>query len=87
LIYKLLIDDKIIKDLKKIDKKWQIKILETIKKNIIKNPYIGKKLVGNLSAYYKYRVGNYRIIYEIIEKNVVIVIIKIKHRKDVYRNN
>ncbi|MDM8567873.1 type II toxin-antitoxin system RelE/ParE family toxin, partial [Candidatus Halobeggiatoa sp. HSG11] len=54
---------------------------------LVKNPYAGKKLVGNLSEYYRYRVGNYRIIYEIIEEDIVVVIIKIKHRKDIYRND
>ncbi|MDM8564967.1 type II toxin-antitoxin system mRNA interferase toxin, RelE/StbE family [Candidatus Halobeggiatoa sp. HSG11] len=85
--YKFFIDDNVIKDLKKIDKKWQVKILDVIKTKLVKNPYAGKKLVGNLSEYYRYRVGNYRIIYEIIEEDIVVVILKIKHRKNIYRND
>lgn len=84
MIYELLIDDKVINDLKKIDKKWQGKILNVIKNKLVNNPYQGKKLVGDLSSYYRYRVGNYRIIYEIIEQEVVVIIVKVKHRKDVY---
>jgi mRNA interferase RelE/StbE len=87
LTYKFFIDDKVIKDLKKIDKKWQVKILDVIKTKLIKNPYAGKKLVSDLSEYYRYRVGNYRIIYEIIAEDIVVVIIKIKHRKDIYKND
>jgi len=34
---------------------------------------------------YRYRVGDYRIIYQISDQTVTIVIIKISHRKDVYR--
>jgi len=85
LAYKLLFDDKVSKDLKKIDKSWQKKILEAIKTKLVKNPYIGKKLVGDLSSYYRYRINDYRIIYEILEDEIVLVVIKIKHRKDVYK--
>lgn len=83
--YKLLFDDKVKKDLKTIDKFWQKKILELIKTKLIDNPYVGKKLVGELSNYYRYRVGDYRVIYEIVDNEVLIVVIKIKHRKDVYK--
>ncbi len=83
--YKLLFDDKVTKDLKNIDKPWQKKILEAIKTKLLKDPYIGKKLVGDLSSYYRYRVNDYRVIYEILEHEIILVVIKIKHRKDVYK--
>ena len=83
--YKLLIDDKVIKDLKQIDKFWQKKIIEVIKTKLRENPYLGKPLVGNLSPYYRLRVADYRIIYEINEGEVVIIVLKIAHRKDVYK--
>ena len=83
--YKLLFDDKVSKDLKQIDKHWQKKILEAIKTKLVNDPYIGKKLVGDLSSFYRYRVSDYRIIYEILEDEIVLVAIKIKHRKDVYK--
>ena len=83
--YKLLFDDKVSKDLKKIDKHLQKKILEAIKTKLVADPYIGKKLVGELSSYYRYRVHDYRVIYEIVENEIILVIIKIKHRKDVYK--
>ena len=35
--------------------------------------------------YYRIRQGNYRIIYEIVDEVVTITVIKIGHRKDVYR--
>ncbi len=83
--YRLLFDDKVAKDLKKIDKQWQKNILEAIKTNLVNDPYIGKKLVGDLSSYYSYRINDYRVIYEIIEDEIVLIVIKIKHRKDVYK--
>lgn len=82
--YQLVFDDKVIKDLKKIDAAWQRKILEAIKTKLPGNPFSGKKLVGDLSPYYRLRVGDYRVIYEIIEQQIIINVIRIRHRKDVY---
>jgi mRNA interferase RelE/StbE len=85
LSYKLLIDDKVIKDLKQIDRVWQKKILEVIKNKLLQNPYIGKPLVGNLSPYYRLRIADYRVIYEVKGDEVLLIVIKISHRKDVYK--
>ena len=84
-IYKIVFDKKVIKDLKKIDKTWQKKIIQTIETTLTTQPYSGKKLVGNLSDYFRIRVGNYRIIYEIFDEVVTVEIIKIKHRKNIYK--
>ena len=83
-MYKIVFDKKVLKDLKKIDKTEQIKILTEIENKLSVNPYIGKKLVGKLSDFYRYRVGNYRVIYLIYEKIIEIEIVKIGHRKDIY---
>ena len=84
-MYKLFIDDKVVKDLRKIDKTWQTKIIANIKTKLVKDPYLGKKLVGDLSPYYRYRVGDYRVLYEIVESKVLIIVVKIKNRKNVYK--
>lgn len=52
---------------------------------IAENPYSGKSLVGNLKGYYSYRVRNYRILFEIEEKESLVYIEKIESRKEVYR--
>ena len=82
--YKILIDDKVIKDLKTIDKTWQKRILHKIETVLAENPYRGKRLVGDLSPYWRLRVGNYRIIYEIEEECIIVEVIRIKHRKKAY---
>lgn len=84
MVYTLRIDDKVIKDLKKIDKTWQKHILVKMKTTLISDPYLGKKLVGNLSPFWRMRVGDYRIIYAIEEELVTVEVIKIRHRKEVY---
>lgn len=83
--YQLLFDDKVVKDLKKIDKLWQKKIINTIKEKLPINPYIGKKLVGDLAPYYRLIVGDYRVVYDIEELEIIVTVIRIRHRKDIYR--
>jgi len=83
-MYKLLIDDRVVNDLQKIDQVWRVKILTAIKIKLIENPYLGKKLVGDLSPYYRLRVGDYRVLYEVIENEVTVIVVKVKHRKNVY---
>ena len=46
---------------------------------------MGKPLSGKLSSYWRYRVGRYRILVELLDKELVIVNITIGHRKDVYK--
>ena len=82
--YTLKIDDKVIKDLKKIDKTWQKRILSKMKTTLIEDPYSGKKLVGNLSPFWRLRVGDYRVIYAIEEEIVTVEVVKVRHRKEVY---
>ena len=43
------------------------------------------KMKGD-NPFYKVRIGNYRIIYEIHENKLLILVVKIGHRKDVYKN-
>lgn len=80
-MYKLLIDDKVVKDLRKIDRVWRVKILAAIKTKLIECLHLGKKLVGDLSPYYRLRVGDYRVLYEAIGNEVTVIVAKVKHRK------
>ncbi len=53
--------------------------------NISQDPYKATALTGNLKGYYSYRVGDYRIIYEIIKQKLLVYIEKIEHRREVYK--
>jgi mRNA interferase RelE/StbE len=52
---------------------------------IADNPYLAKPLVGNLSGYYSYRIGDYRILFEIDRKKLIVYIEKISHRNIAYK--
>ncbi|HIY57884.1 MAG TPA: type II toxin-antitoxin system RelE/ParE family toxin [Candidatus Tetragenococcus pullicola] len=75
------------KTLKKMDKFQSSMIISWIEKNLIgtENPKVhGKDLVGNKSGLWRYRVGDYRIIADIQEETVTILIVNIGHRRDIY---
>lgn len=74
------------KNVKNIPKKDLIKIKSKIDEICLVLPDpTTTKMRGN-NDFHKVRFGNYRIIYEIHEDCLVILIIKVGHRKDVYRN-
>ncbi|MEI6706939.1 MAG: type II toxin-antitoxin system RelE/ParE family toxin [Methylococcales bacterium] len=51
------------------------------------NPYPAntKKLKGSAKACFRVRTGNYRIIYEVHNQELIIEVIEVGHRKDIYR--
>ncbi|RKX78449.1 MAG: type II toxin-antitoxin system mRNA interferase toxin, RelE/StbE family [Spirochaetes bacterium] len=63
------------------------KINEYVYPMLRRNPYFGpniKRLKGQYSDYYRYRIGDYRLFYKIDEEKILIFIIDIKHRKEAY---
>ena len=81
------ISETAIKHLKKIDHKAQKQILKYLKERIapIADPRsLGAPLRGSLSGLWKYRVGDYRIIVEIRDKDIVILVLQVGHRKNIY---
>ncbi len=73
------------KELKKIDRQIIPRILQVVE-SLADNPYSSssKKLIGSNSIY-RLRVGNYRIVYNIQSSILTIEIIKVGHRRDIYR--
>jgi mRNA interferase RelE/StbE len=73
-----------VKELRKLPQAEIKRILKAIS-DLSDNPYPHgiKKLMG--SEFFRIRVGNYRIVYSVIDSELLIYILKIGHRKDVYR--
>lgn len=44
----------------------------------------GRSLTSNYSGYWRYRIGDYRIICKIIDAKLVIAVVKVGHRRDIY---
>ena len=83
--YKVIFAKSIKKDLSKIPKLEVSKILNEIAE-LAKNPRSSKtkKLKGE--KLYRLRVGNYRVIYDIQDNLMLIFVVKLGHRGDIYRN-
>jgi mRNA interferase RelE/StbE len=84
--YKILFEKNADKQLKNIDITQQRIIVNWIAKNLesTNGPRTFRKsLKGNLKDYWRYRIGNYRIIAEINDDEVRILIIEVGHRKDI----
>ena len=69
--------------LKKLKRGDQEYIFERIEK-LKDNPNLGKRLAGNLFGLWKLRIDKYRVLYRIIDDKLLIIIIDIGHRKNVY---
>lgn len=77
------------KQLEKLDKPTAKLIVSWIYKNLhnCNNPHQhGKGLTANRSGQWRYRVGDYRLLAEIQDDKIVILILEIKHRSTVYDN-
>ena len=83
--YNLIWLDSVRKDFKSIDKSWHRTIIDKVE-TLAENPRVGqciKKLKGKEG--YRLRVGDYCVVYEIDDKEKMIIVGRVRHRKDVYR--
>lgn len=72
---------------KKLDKKLYSKIKNFVYPQLRENPFYGsniKKLKDNLEAYYRYRIGDYRLFYLVEDNKLIIAIIDFRHRQEAY---
>jgi mRNA interferase RelE/StbE len=53
--------------------------------HLAEEPHAGIPLRGDLKGCYKYRVGTYRIIYQIVHHVLQVIILDVGHRKEIYR--
>ena len=75
------------KDLKKLDRPAQKNIRQYLRERITTDEdprRFGDPLSRNLTGLWKYRIGDYRVICEIQEKKVVVLVLRVGHRSKVY---
>lgn len=88
--YRVVIEKKVAKDIKRIEPKQREIILSWIEKSLegCSNPFNlpnAKKLEG-INNGVRYRIGKYRILAVIDIDQIVILVFRIKHRNSVYQN-
>ena len=86
--WKLEFTDTAKRQLAKMDRAWQSKILDYLESDIANLPDPrgrGKALVGDKKGLWRYRLGDFRIVCDILDAELVIVAVLIGHRKEIYR--
>jgi len=73
------------KDLRRISQADVVRIVNTVATLSDEPRPVGCKKMSGSECAYRLRVGDYRIIYEVYEDSIIIEVIKVGHRKDVYR--
>jgi mRNA interferase RelE/StbE len=85
LLYKVVYLDQVEEDLEKLDKAIVKKIFHRVETYLALDPKgLGKPLKGEFQGYWRYRWGGYRIIYKISEHEVLIIVLRVGNRKDIY---
>jgi len=86
LAYKVIWHEDSVKDLKRLDRTIAKNIIEKVKNYLVNNPVeLGIPLKGSLKGLFRYRIGEYRIIYALDYAEKKIIILHINHRKRIYK--
>ena len=81
--YGIIFSESAVKQLKKLEPGVQKRIVSTLERIKIRPQAYVIKLVGEFG--YRLRVGDYRVILDIDERNLIILVINIGHRKNIYK--
>jgi mRNA interferase RelE/StbE len=88
LAWTLRFTDSALKQLKKLDQPIADQITRVLETQIAESAdprAYGKALSGELKGFWRYRIGNYRVICELRDRELVILALAIGHRKEIYR--
>jgi len=83
LTYKIAFKKSVIRDLKKIGKEQVERILSKIEETLVEIPEKCPLLSGKFAGLRKFRVGDYRVIFTILDDTVLVL--RVSHRKESYR--
>jgi mRNA interferase RelE/StbE len=76
------------KELKKLDRTAAARIVKTLEQRIavLDDPRtIGSALTGDYVGYWRWRIGDYRVVAQIEDERIVILVVRVAHRREVYR--
>jgi mRNA interferase RelE/StbE len=73
--------------LRRLDGSVQVRIVKYLRQRLASRAdprQLGASLTGKWGGFWKYRVGDYRLICEIVDEEVLVLVVKVGHRGDVY---
>jgi mRNA interferase RelE/StbE len=75
------------KQFKKLDNTVQTRIKKAVLERLVINPNLALlPLTGDKVGLYKFRVGDYRLLCSKYDEELYILVVKVKHRRDIYKN-
>ena len=77
------------RQLRKLDRQIQKRILDWLDDRLegCKDPrHFGEALRGDRAGFWRYRVGHYRILCDIQDQTVIVLVLNVGHRRDIYRS-
>ena len=86
--WKIEFDPAALKELSKLDKPVEKRILKFLRERVAKldDPrQVGARLQGAMSGLWKYRVGDYRLICSIKDDRLVVIVVRVGHRREIYK--
>ena len=86
--WKIEFDEKAKAQLLNLDRQAQKRIISFLENRILarNNPrLVGSALQGNLSGFWKYRIGDYRLICKLEDNTLLLIVLMVGHRKEVYK--
>jgi mRNA interferase RelE/StbE len=87
--YRVELSAEVARELGKLDRQQAKRILKVLQERVAKldDPRsIGKALHGSrLGEFWKYRVGDYRFICKIEDDRLIVLVLRVEHRKEIYR--
>ena len=82
--YAIRIKESAARELQRIERSDRERLIAAIDR-LAENPFVGSALKGELRGLRRIRVGDYRLIYEVREQDLVVLVMRAAHRREAYR--
>ena len=82
--YRILTTRRFLRHLKRLEGEVRERVLDAVRE-VSERPYLGSTLMFDERRLYKFRVGDYRLVYEVDEEKKAVLFLIIDHRRRVYR--
>ena len=82
--YAIRIKESAARELQRIERSDRERLIAAIDR-LAENPFAGSALKGELRGLRRIRVGDYRLIYEVQERDLIVLVLRAAHRREAYR--
>lgn len=84
MIFSIRIKASAARELQRVSKTDRVRIVTAIDR-LAENPFLGNALKGELRGLRRLRVGDYRVVYELRDDMLVVLVVRVAHRREAYR--